>query len=96
MSETVKVPDAFSEIGSSEVWFTSMVEEAMEMLYQTTMEGELEEAISAGKMYATGEEQQQQIAMLTYFLRKEKSGNLKPPPSLKFLYRVVVQKLINQ
>lgn len=90
----IEIPETFGENGSGERWFTSIVIEAMENLYKNIEDDNLESAISAAKIYCSGNDELiNQCSMLTLFLRKERSGNLKPPPSLKLIYKQVIERM---
>lgn len=96
--EALSAPETFEALNGTtdtETWFTSVIVEAMAMLWNLTGEDDLECAISNGKIYASSDDETSQLMMLTLFVRKEKSGNLKPPPSLSRLYHEVI-KAINK
>lgn len=79
-------------IGSQEKWVLSIIKEAMVVLYKLSDDMELKSAIRTGKMMATEDRDTELIYMLSALYREEMSGNLKPPPSLKRLYRQVAEE----
>lgn len=83
-------------IGSQEKWVLSIIKEAMVVLYKLSDDMELKSAIRTGKMMATEDRDTELIFMLSALYREEMSGNLKPPPSLKKLYRQVAEEYERQ
>lgn len=80
-------------IGQTEgKWILSVLKEAMITLYRLTEDDELKSAIRTGKMLAMEESDKEQVYMLSALFREEQSGNLKPPPSLKKLYRDIAEQ----
>jgi hypothetical protein len=86
--------DRFKVIGSPEEWMLSVVFDAMKTLYRISKDSNLETAIRAGRMKAKEQYEQEQIALLAVFYRKEMSGDLKPPPSLELLYEEIIEELL--
>ncbi|MDD5211421.1 MAG: hypothetical protein PHV62_03335 [Sulfuricurvum sp.] len=77
-------------IGQNEgKWILSVLKEAMITLYRLTEDEELKSAIRTGKMLVSDEDEKDQVYLLSALFREEMSGNLKPPPSLKKLYREI-------
>ncbi|MDD4969837.1 MAG: hypothetical protein PHT07_10460 [Paludibacter sp.] len=79
-------------IGQNEgKWVLSVLKEAMVVLYRLTEDDELKSAIRTGKMLASEDEEKEKVYMLSAFFREEMSGNLKPPPALKRLYKQIAE-----
>lgn len=85
--------DLFYVAGSSEPWLLSVVKEAMFVLYTNTRDRNFETAVGIGRIYAQSDDEKEQMALLAVFLRKELSGDLLPPPSLRKLYKSIIHEL---
>lgn len=79
-------------VGSQEKWVLTIIKEAMLVLYKLSDDSDLKSAIRTGKMLATEDRDTELIYMLSALYREEMSGNLKPPPSLKKLYRQISEE----